>query len=257
MTTRDPILASDLDAYVDNQLTADRRIEVEAHLSAHPDSAARVMADLSLRGQLRLALATQTVTGRAETREAARRLERRLSSGRAVAMLQRIAAVTVLVASGWVAHTYVSPFGATEVNASVPPPAFVEQAVRAHQTALLREKMPSQPQVVDYNAEEIRAATAIVMPVLPAGWTVADVQVFPSDYGPSVEMEITAGSGQKLSLFAVRPGSFAVKKVKTFERDAAEAAHWQIGDVAYALVADHPSTVALRGAAETLARTLY
>lgn len=42
----DPILASDLDAYVDDQLDVSRRIEVEAYLSEHPESAAQVMADL-------------------------------------------------------------------------------------------------------------------------------------------------------------------------------------------------------------------
>ena len=54
-----PFRQSDLDAYVDGQLSAARRTAVEAYLASRPDAAARVMADLSLRGQLRQAVAAQ------------------------------------------------------------------------------------------------------------------------------------------------------------------------------------------------------
>ena len=43
----DPITEDDLHAYVDDQLDATRRIEVEEHLAHNPEAAARVMADLS------------------------------------------------------------------------------------------------------------------------------------------------------------------------------------------------------------------
>ena len=49
MLNNDPqITELDLDAYVDNQLTDAQRSEVEAHLSRHPEAAARVMRDLAL-----------------------------------------------------------------------------------------------------------------------------------------------------------------------------------------------------------------
>ena len=40
MTSNDPILETDLNAYVDDQLAVGRRIEVEAYLSERPDTAA-------------------------------------------------------------------------------------------------------------------------------------------------------------------------------------------------------------------------
>jgi anti-sigma factor RsiW len=49
----DPITEADLLGYVDDQLDIGRRIEVEEHLSRHPDAAARVMADLGMRDALR------------------------------------------------------------------------------------------------------------------------------------------------------------------------------------------------------------
>jgi anti-sigma factor RsiW len=255
MKAIDPIIDADLDAYVDGELGVARRIQVESYLSENPAIAAKVMADLSMKGELRLALAGESAFGRPETRDAARKLERGLSYGRILHSVQRIAAVGVLLAAGWVAHNSFGAFTATEVAASVPAPAYVEDAVRAYRTAALRETIPSQT-VSAYSADEIRAATAIVMPELPKGWKVADVQIFPSDFGPSVEMAIEEADGKRLSLFAVRPGAFEVKPVSHLALEKTEAAYWQIGEVAYALIADNSGTN-LDQAAERLARSLY
>ncbi|EJT06106.1 anti-sigma factor [Rhizobium sp. CCGE 510] len=255
MKAIDPILDADLDAYVDGELDVARRIQVESYLSDHPAIAAKVMADLSVKGELRLALAGESAFGRPETRDAARRLERGLSYGRIVHSMQRIAAVGILVTAGWVAHNSFGAFSATEVSASVPAPAYVEDAVRAYQTAALRQSMPAQTPAT-YSADDIRAATAIVMPELPKDWKVADVQIFPSEFGPSVEMAIEQSDGKRLSLFAVRPGAFEVKPVSHLALEKAEAAYWQIGEVAYALIADE-SGLNLDQAAERLARSLY
>ncbi|MBB3352926.1 anti-sigma factor [Rhizobium lentis] len=255
MKAVDPIIDADLDAYVDGELDVARRIQVESYLSENPAIAAKVMADLSMKGELRLALAGENALGRPETRDAARRLERGLSYGRILHSMQRIAAVGILVTAGWVAHNSFGAFSATEVAASVPAPAYVEDAVRAYQTAALRASMPSQTPT-SYSAEDIRAATAIVMPELPKDWKIADVQIFPSEFGPSVEMAITVADGKRLSLFAVRPGAFEVRQVSHLALEKAEAAYWQIGDVAYALIADD-SGLNLDQAAERLARSLY
>lgn len=250
------ILDTDLDAYVDNQLDADGRLRIETYLARHPDVAARVMADLGMRTTLRLAVAADVVTGRPETREAARHLSSGLAGRRMWMAIRRVAAVGLLVSAGWFAHSAMGPLGAREVNASVPPPAFVEQAVRAHQTALVRKSMPSQTEAKAYDRDDIRAATAIVMPELPDGWTVTDVQIFPSGYGPSVEMSIGTGDGTRISLFAVRPGHFAVENVTDINLKDAEAAWWQIGDVAYAVVSSTPGT-GLSDEAELLKNSLY
>lgn len=254
--TIDPILQSDLDAYVDHQLDASHCAAVEAYLSKNPAAAAQVMADLSLRRELKLAFPEYPSVGRVETREAARKLESALSQRRLLAGLQKVAAVGLLVTTGWIAHLSIAPFSATQVNASVPPPAYVEEAVRAHETASLRETMPSQNEVSSYDPEDIRSATAIVMPQLPAGWTVVDAQVFPSNFGPSVELAIRTSSGSKISLYAVRPGFFAVEPVADLTRPQTEAAYWQIGDVAYALVSSTKNSE-LAGEARLLAKTLY
>jgi anti-sigma factor RsiW len=250
----DPIIDADLDAYVDGELDVTRRIEVESYLSENPAIAAKVMADLSIRGELRLALAGEVPAGRAETREAARRLERGLSYGRVLSTIQRIAAVAVLVTVGWVAHSPLGAFTATEVVASTRPPAFVEDAARAYRTTEMRERAEPSATAA-YNPDEIRAATGIVLPDLPRDWVVSDAQIYPSEFGPSVELAIT-GRGERLSLFAVRPGSFSVEKVAHVALDGVQAAYWRIGEVAYVLIADGKSSN-LDSEAGQLARTLY
>lgn len=257
MTLVDPIQPSDIEAYVDDQLDASRRIEVEAHLSENPDIAARVMADLAIRGELRLALSGGRNHGRAETREAARRLQAALSRGAYLRSFQRLAATIALVAAGWALSSHYGPLTVSKVEASTPAPAFVEEAIRAHGTSLLRETMPSQSGSAHFDAAEIRSATAIVMPPIPKGWKVADVQIFPSAFGPSVEVALTDDAKNRLSLFAVRPGYFAVKPVTQAREGGLEASYWQIGEVAYALVSERQNAPRLNDEAERLARSLY
>jgi anti-sigma factor RsiW len=255
MTDADTITGADLDAYVDNQLDPAARLRVESFLSQNPQEAARVMADLGMRTTLKLALGQDHSHGSPATREAARRLTASLEGRRMWTSLQRVAAIATLVSVGWFANASIGSLGPREVNASTHPPAFVEQALRAHQTSLVRGAMPSQPVVKTYDREEIRSATAILMPELPAQWKVEDVQIFPSDFGPSVEATVEK-DGLRLSLFAVRPGQFAVEPVKELKMADAEAAWWQIGEIAYALVSSDRNA-GLTDEAELLRNTLH
>ncbi|MDX8455796.1 anti-sigma factor [Mesorhizobium sp. VK9D] len=252
----DPVTDADLDAYVDDQLDVARRIEVEAHLAARPEVAARVMSDLRTRDELRVALAGPFGMARPATTEAARRLERALARGRILAVLQRAVAAAVLVAAGWLANGIFGPIAVTKVVASTQPPAYVEDAVRAHRTTLVRETMPSQREAPGYNADEIRAATAIVMPSLPDDWKIRDVQVYPSQFGPSVEVAVETKDIGLVSLFAIRPGTFDVVKPTIAPSDDISTAYFQIGEVAYAVVG-RGDAGNLDRAAEKLAKTLY
>ena len=256
----DPVSDDDLQAYIDDELPVARRIDVEAYLSAHPVEASRVMADLRIRDELRLALADAPRPRAAGTRlaamEAARRLEGALSRQSWLRRMRIAASVALLVGAGWLAHAEFGPLGVSRVVASDLPPAYLEEAVRAHRTTALRAGMNSQGRAADYDPAEIRAATAIVMPTLPQDWRVSDVQVFPSAFGPSVEMAVRTKDFGTVSLFAVRPGSFDVVPATTVPTGDLNAAYWQVGEVAYALVAT-AETRELDRAAARLARSLY
>lgn len=252
----DPITETDLQAYVENQLPVTRRIEVEAYLCSNPADAMRVMSDLRIRDELRLALADMPRMARIGTTDAARRLERSLTRSRLFRRVRQAAAVMILIGAGWFAHAEFGPLGVRGVVASPVPPAYVTDAVRAHRTALVRAGMHSQLEVRNYDPAEIRAATAIDLPVLPEGWKVTDVQIFPSTFGPSVEMTIRTETFGTVSLFAVRPGGFDVVSATLAHQQELTVGYWQIGEVAYALVAKAGSSDIER-AAHQLAHSLY
>src|SRR3546814_12509793 len=91
------------------------RGEVEGYLSRHPEAASRVMADLLVRDELRLAMPATPFT--AGTLEAARRLQRGLFWGQVTHRLRRIAAVAVFVGVGWFAHAALGVLGVQATEA--------------------------------------------------------------------------------------------------------------------------------------------
>src|SRR5687768_1132906 len=205
----DPITEADLLAYVDDQLDPARRIEVEEHLAHAPEAAARIMADLKDRDSLRLLHAASLPHPSEFMLGAATRLERALGWRMLSLKLRRIAAVVTLIGFGWFAHGQVG-LGITDSEASPKPPAFVEDALHSHETALVRARMVSQRETAEYNPSEILAETGIQLPPLPEGWQVRDAQVFPSRDGHSVEIIVDAGDLGRVSLFAVHVPVFNV-----------------------------------------------
>jgi len=234
----DPVTESDLLAYVDDQIDVARRIEIEDYLAQNPEAAARVMADLKARDLLRLAFAGDLPRPPERMIEAAGRLERRLGWRELGRRLQRIAAVVALIGFGWFAHSQVGLFGITDSKASPKPPAFVEDALHSHNTALVRARMNSQPEAAAYDPAEILAATGIALPPLPEDWRVQDVQVFPSRDGHSVEMVVEAEALGRLSLFAAQTSAFNVISPTLVRMDKARAVYWQTGQLAYALTGE-------------------
>jgi anti-sigma factor RsiW len=253
----DPITEADLHAFVDDQLDMARRLEVEDHLARHPEVAARIMADMRARDALALMFG-----GRPERRPplpvlaAARRLERGLAWRRLGLRLRRAAAVAVLVGAGWLAHAQVGLFEIADSEATPTPPAFVEDARHSHQTALIRARMASQPEVPGYDPAEILAETGIALPELPRDWRVIDAQVFPSRLGHSVELALEAEPLGLVSIFAARSGSFGVIAPTLTRSGQGATVYWQSGELVYALTGAAPEA-ALEQASARLHASLH
>ena len=231
----DPITESDLAAYVDGELDAMRRVEVEAHLARHPEDAARVMADLRDRDALREAFALAPGAGPERLRSSARRIDRSLAWQRVGARLRRAAVIVLLVGAGWIAHTEIGTFGVPDSFASPVDPALVEEAEEARKTVQVRARTHSQRPIPSYDRSDLEAATGLTLPELPADWTVRDVQVFPARQGPGVEVAIEAGPLGDLALFAMSmPGTGGHSDAVTRSGDGGTA-YWRVGQTAYAL----------------------
>lgn len=236
MTDAEAVTAFDLEAYVDGQLDPQRRFEVEDHLARNPDAAARVMADMRARDAVRLLAAAPLAPPPEAQLEAMARLKGGLRRAGRMREFGRIAAAGALLLTGAVAGRFLPIGPQPQETAS----EFVAEAVQAHRTSLMRAAMRSQPEAVTYNPTEIRSATRIVLPQLPATWQVTDVQVFPSDDGPSVAVALETSDLGQVSLFAASAPEFADREPETVESGTRAVAYWQIGHLAYALTGAAP-----------------
>ena len=249
--TSDPITEQDLAYYVDDQLGAARRVEVEAYLAKKPEKAAEVMEDLRSTHELKLAMTTCAIAAQPLTTKHARRLESALLRRLFLHRLRPAVGATVLVLVGALAGSLVAGQPRDgEMN------YYMEAALQAHSISQLRAVMVSQPEAPEYDRDELLSATAIVMPELPDRWDVTDVQVYPSRFGPSVEMAIDSAELGKVSLFAARPGYFSVLPPTVERHGQSTLGHWQVGEIAYVLVSSSDENT-VRTTASALFDTLY
>jgi len=227
----DAVREFELDAYMDGELCLDRRLAVEDHLSRDPAAAARLMADLHARTALRLVHQPHDKPSSAMI-EAAERLQRQLDGAPRRRWLPPVGRLSAAAAVLALFALFAVPNG--EVVAS--PPAYLSDALMAYRTGLLRESMASFVETPDYDRHEVLRETHIRVPRLPAGWRVIDVQLFPSDDGPALQLMIRTASGHAASIFAVRAKSAAPLQPVAIRRGTRSVAYWQANDISYAMI---------------------
>ncbi|WP_396592789.1 anti-sigma factor family protein [Brevundimonas sp. R86498] len=224
-----PIEEQDLLALVDDQIDDHRRLEIEAWLAERPAEAARVMRDLRDRTALRLALAGR----RPVPSPALTALVRQPLATRQVPW-RRFAAVAAVVATAAVLGlTSTPPFVLRGGD-----PAYLDDAVQSYEASLVRVSMSSLPATPWMAPGDIRTAIRIRLPVLPPDWRLVDVQVFPSDDGPSAQLLIDAGAAGELSLFSSRTEGDGVVQPVVVRRDGETLAFWEIGGQSFVLIGD-------------------
>lgn len=201
--TGHPITETDLQAYVDDQLDAAGRLEVADYLVRHPEAAARVLSDLRAAEAMRCLAHEGAALPSARLVQAATQLDGAVRRHRRVSRLRWAASIAVAMASLAGINAYHNgrpPSLSTPARASTP--IYVEEAMMSHRTALKRRQMRSQVETPHFDPGDIRAATHIRVPRFPDGWRLLDVQVFPSDYGPSLQVVLDGKQKAPLFLFA-------------------------------------------------------
>jgi anti-sigma factor RsiW len=219
----EPVSEFELEAYIDGQLDHARKMAVEDYLASNGQSAARVMADLRAMNALRL-LAQESQPMPARLVDAAASLRTRLRRRR-----WRLPAFAGLAVAATIAGVMVLP---TPTDRT---PIYVAEALMAHQTSIMRAGMASQLESPAFDAEEIMRSTNIRIPKLPAGWSIADVQLFPSDEGPALQMVVNMPNGERLSLFAVRSATRVAANPVAVKRGGTAIAYWYREGTSYAL----------------------
>ena len=151
-------------------------------------------------------------------------------AGRTLRHMGRAAAIAALIATGWIARGELGEFP----QAAQASP-FLDEAAASHRAGLLRQNMASQIESATLNPDEIRRSTGIVLPDLPASWTVTDVQLFPTADSPAIAMSVRTPAGEQLSFFADRAETPAEARPLLARRKGDLIAYWEVGDMAYAL----------------------
>ena len=109
--------------------------------------------------------------------------------------------------------------------------------------------MASQIESIKLNRTEILDVTGIVLPPLPAEWTILDAQLYPSDLGNSVMVSLKTDSGETISLFAANADtSFGALPMMDAE-NGISVAYWEEGSMAVGLVGEVESSRLLELAA--------
>lgn len=227
---RSRIGEADLQAYVDGALDADARAAVEGYLACNPDLAARVMTALHMQGR--------TPAGR-PTRRPRRRL------------VQAAAAVAICLGSGalgWSAAATREAEGWREADGGLPPD-YVEDAADSRQASVLRAAMASQAETPTLDAAEIQRAMRLRLPHLPRDWRIVDVQVYPADDGPSVNLVLETPQRRRLDLFAIRARD-GVRAPELARRGQEIVAFWRRDNSAYVLGGDGSGEQLLSAATE-------
>ena len=151
-------------------------------------------------------------------------------AGRTWRHLGRAAGIAALIATGWIARGALGEFPQPAQASS-----FLDEAAASRRAALLRQAMASQVESATLNPQEIERSTGIILPALPVGWRVADVQLFPTADSPAIAMSLESPRGEHLSFFADRAETPADAKPMLAERAGDVIAYWEAGDMAYAL----------------------
>ena len=170
-----------------------------------------------------------------------------LSLARSTSRLARVAAALLVLAGGWFAMGK-----GVSVDRGRAEEYFIKEALQSHKVAEMRAVLRRSPPTV-FNVGEVGSFARIALPVLPQGWRITDVQLFPSDSGPSLQMTITNDVSRPVSLFAVRDDGVAPAKPAVLTRDGKTVAYWQEGELAYALISKKKQPAELDRLAEDIA----
>jgi anti-sigma factor RsiW len=233
MVDRDIVVTEDeLHAYVDGELSAERRGAVEAWLAGHPDDAARVAA---WRKQAELVqaryggVAEETVPSRLDLARLARR--RRFG----LAAIAAAAAIVVFVAggaAGWFARS-------TELVSPPDLKRFTSDALEAYQLYVVEVRHPvevpgdQRPHLVQWLSK--RVGSPVRAPTLDKlGLKLVGGRLLPGPTGATAFFMYEAQSGERFTLYCGHTTDQATA-LRYIAGDRNAAYYWVDGDLFYVL----------------------
>lgn len=224
----EPISEQDLHAYVDNQLDAERRAQVEAYLAVQPEAAALIQ-DLRLQNH-QLHEAYDTVLNEAVPIRMEAVLQRKRFP---LAWAASVAALAIGLVAGWAARDVIQP--------SPGPAVFAERALRAHLLFASEKRHPvevpaeQEAHLVAWLSKRLDAP--IRAPALHAhGFSLLGGRLLPGDEGPLAQLMYESADGERLTLIVRRAGANAGDtRFQVLEQSGNSVFYWVDRDYGYAL----------------------
>lgn len=158
----------------------------------------------------------------------------------------RAAGLAALISVGWIARGALGEF---PVPARAADTRFIEEAAASHRTGILRQTMQSQGENTVLDSAEITRSTGLRLPVLPSGWRIRDVQLYPTEGTSAVALSLTTPQGENVTLLTGRAETPAEGKPLVAKREEDNIAYWEEGDQALALTGTVSAARALELAA--------
>lgn len=241
-----PVSDQEIDAFLDGELTPERRLQVQQAIAADPDLAMRVMVDMHLAEALRLRQPARQHP--AQTVARAERLRRAIARRRWMKPIGRAAMAASLLAVGWVANTLSLPYRTDDRHADL---AFALMARETVAVAERDERLQSGPEPIDEKIRRLGHTAEVDLPDLPGDWVVKDVRLEPIDGRRGVVVAADSAAGPVSLVAAQMTGDDDVPPTAVDDPHA-PAVFWQEGDTGYTLVGKGVSSGLLRSVAATL-----
>jgi anti-sigma factor RsiW len=226
---RIPVTEDELHAYIDNELPAERRSDVEAWLAAHPDAAERVQSWRTMADALHArydAVADEAVPKRLEIE----RLERQPRKWLYGAIAATLAAFIAGGGAGWMAHGAVASPSAFQ-NLTV-------DALDAHRLYVVEVRHPVEvPGSERAHLQQWltkRCGWDVRAPVLEStGLKLVGGRLLPGPTGPASFLMYESASGERFTLYTSRATTDAQMRYTAAGNSG--AMYWAEGGVGYVL----------------------
>lgn len=251
MTDRNiPVTEDELHAYVDNELPAERRADVEAWLAAHPEDAARVQSWLAMAELLHArydSVADEAVPKRLEIERLVQQ-PRRWVVGAAAAT---VAAFVLGGGVGWFARD------ATATPSPSVLQTFTVHAIEAHRLYVVEVRHPVEvPGTERGHLQQWltkRCGWVVKAPELTgAGLKLVGGRLLPGSGGPASFMMYESASGERFTIYTARSQAEATQMRFAVEGNESTL-FWADDGVVYAVV----STGTDRGRLTQVAQAVY
>jgi anti-sigma factor RsiW len=225
-----PVTEDELHAYVDNELPAERRSDVEAWLSTHPDDAGRVRAWRAMAEALHArydSVADEVIPKRLEIERLTRSPRRWIAGAVAASLVAFIAGGS----AGWLAR------GAAAAPSAFQ--SFTVDALDAHRLYVVEVRHPVEvPGNERAHLQQWltkRCGWDVHAPELGAtGLKLVGGRLLPGPGGPASFLMYESASGERFTLYASRATTDSTQMRYT-SQDANGALYWADGGVGYVL----------------------